>query len=56
MNSYKIIFEDGNSFITGFNGSFQEASAYYENQSFQFGDTEERPYDYIVKAIKVEVA
>jgi len=55
MNYYKVTFEDGNTINTGFNGSLADAQSYYVGQKFQFGDTEERPFDVMVKAIKVEV-
>ena len=54
MKTVKVYFEDGNSLITSINGTEKEIEAYYLGKSFQFGDTEERPYDYMVKATKVE--
>ena len=54
MNTYKITFADGNSLVTSMNATLDEAKAYYIGTKFQLGDTDERPYDYLVKAIKVE--
>ncbi len=54
MNAYKVTFEDGNSFVTGMNATLEEAVRYYVGNAFQFGDTEECPYDRMVKAVKVE--
>lgn len=54
MNTFKITFADGNTITTGMNATLAEASAYYIGQRFQFGDTEEKPFDYMVKAVKVE--
>jgi hypothetical protein len=51
MRSYKVTFEDGNSLVTGFNGSFHEVENYYINQTFNVGHGEE---DLMVKAVKVE--
>lgn len=50
----KVYFEDGNTLTTRINGSKAEATKYYLNKYFQFGDTEECPVDKMVKAIKVE--
>src|SRR5271157_1999484 len=54
MNTFKVTFEDGNSLTTGFNGTLQDAEAYYLNNDFQFGDTDEHPGDKLVRGVKVE--
>jgi hypothetical protein len=54
MNTFKITFADGNTITTGMNATLAEASAYYIGQRFQFGDTEEKPFDHMVEAVKVE--
>lgn len=54
MNTYKITFADGNSLVTSMNATLSEAEAYYIGTKFQFGDTDERPYDYLVEAVSVE--
>jgi hypothetical protein len=55
MKTYKITFSDGNTITTGFNGTSAEAKEYYTKNSFQFGDTDERPYDVLLKGVKVEM-
>ena len=50
MNTYKVTFEDGDSLITGFNGSLKDAENYYVGKYFNFGIEN----DIMVKAIKVE--
>lgn len=37
MNGYKIGFENGESFTTGFNGNLDEAKAYYLGKVFNLG-------------------
>jgi hypothetical protein len=54
MKTAKVYFEDGNTLTTSINGTNKEIEAYYIGKSFQFGDTEEKPNDYMVKAVKVE--
>jgi len=54
MNTYKITFADGNTITTGMNATLDEAKAYYIGKKFQFGDTEEKPFDYMVEAVRVE--
>lgn len=54
MNTFKITFADGNTITTGMNATLAEASAYYIGQRFQFGDTEEKPFDYMAEAVGVE--
>jgi hypothetical protein len=51
-----VTFEDGNTLVTGFNGTLEEARAYYVGKFFNHGDTDSHPKDKMVKAIKVEVA
>ena len=53
MNTFKVIFEDGNSLVTEMNADLEEARRYY-GQYFNFGDTDEHPQDKMVKAIAVE--
>ena len=36
MKSYRITFSDGNTFVTGFNGTLTDAVAYYVGQVFWF--------------------
>jgi len=54
MNQFKITFEDGNIIYTGFNGKIADATAYYIDRYFNFGDTEENPNDKMVKCVSVE--
>ncbi len=56
MNGYKVTFENGDSFVTGMNATLEEARRYYIGTAFQFGDTEEIPRDYMVRAVVVEPA
>jgi hypothetical protein len=49
MKTYKVTFEDGNYLTTGFNGTLDDAKAYYVGQGFELDET--KP---LVKAIKVE--
>lgn len=55
MRTFKITFADGNTITTGMNATLNEAKAYYIGKRFQFGDTDEKPYDYLVEAVSVEV-
>lgn len=48
--SAKVIFEDGNYLHTEFNGSKEEATAYYVGQTFNLGVVE----DNMVKAVSIE--
>ena len=52
MKSYRITFSDGQTFVTNFNGSPAEASAYYVRQRFFFEDARER--EYCVFGVSVE--
>lgn len=54
VNTYKITFSNGDTITTGMNATLSEAETYYFEHAFQFGDTQERPFDYMVKAVKVE--
>ena len=47
----KVIFENGNSFITGINLNFEEATAYYLGKYFNLGSVG----DDMQKCIKVEL-
>jgi hypothetical protein len=49
-NSFQI----GNSIKTQFNGTLEEAQAYYVGKKFNFGDTDAHPKDKMVKAVRVE--
>lgn len=49
MSYYKIIFEDGNTLTTGFNGSYSDACRYYLGEMFELDET--KP---MVQAVKVE--
>ena len=53
-NSFQILFENGNSIKTQFNGTLEEAQAYYVGKKFNFGDTQAHPKDKMVKAVRVE--
>jgi hypothetical protein len=50
----KVTFADGNTLTTEINGTEEEIRAYYLNNEFQFGDTDERPKDNLQRATKVE--
>ncbi len=54
MKTFKITFADGNTITTGMNATLAEASDYYIGKRFQFGDTEAKPFDYLVEAVQVE--
>ena len=54
LNTFKITFEDGNTITTDFNGSLEDAEAYYLNNYFNFGDTDEHPTDNLQKGVSVE--
>ena len=54
MNAFKVTFANGNHLITSMNATLNEAKQYYIGTKFQFGDTDERPYDYLVEAVSVE--
>jgi len=44
MNTFRILFSDGNTIVTGFNGSFANAHAYYVGQSFSFMRADESEF------------
>lgn len=50
----KVTFADGNVIETAINGTEEEIERYYLGNHFQFGDSEEQPFDYMVAATKVE--
>jgi len=50
MNHFKITFENGDYFTTGFNGNLNDALNYYLNNYFNLG----RVKDNMQKAIKVQ--
>lgn len=54
MKTYKVIFQNGDSLVTSMNATHKEALDYYLNNWFNFGDTEETPYDVMVKGVSVE--
>ena len=49
MKYYKITFDNGETMVTGFNGSLKDADFYYLNNLFELD--EEKP---MAKAVKVE--
>jgi formylmethanofuran dehydrogenase subunit E len=51
-NEFKVTFEDGNSLVTGFNGTLDDANAYYVGHGFNHGDVDGK--DRIVRAVRVE--
>lgn len=51
MNTFKVTYEDGNTMVTGFNGTLEDAKKYYEGKVFNVGDG---PNDNMVKAVTVE--
>lgn len=53
-HTIRVTFADGNTLISEINGTKEEVRDYYLGKKFQFGDTEERPYDHLVEAVKVE--
>jgi len=50
MNTFKIIYSNGDHMTTGFNGTIEEAKAYYLNNIFNIGRVEDK----IVKVISVK--
>lgn len=50
MNEYKIIFEDGDYMLTRFNGTADEAKAYYLGRVFNLGTERDR----LVRCVAVE--
>lgn len=54
MKSYKVTFSHGGSLVTGFNGTLEEAKAYYLQNWFNFGDSDEHPADLMAKGVTVE--
>lgn len=46
----KVTFDDGNSLITGFNGTIEEAKGYYVSQLFEMNECEP-----MVQGISVEL-
>lgn len=49
MSFYKIIFEDGNTLETGFNGSLADACRYYLGECFELDET--KPMVQVVKVV-----
>ena len=54
MKTFKITFANGDTITTSMNATLSEAAAYYIGNHFQFGDTDEKPYDDLIEAVKVE--
>lgn len=54
MPFVRVNLADGNHIMTEFNGTQQEAEAYYLGKSLQFGDTEACPEDKLVAVTSVE--
>lgn len=54
MNIYKVLFQNGDSLVSSMNATLEEATDYYLNNWFNFGDTEEFPYDIMIQGISVE--
>jgi hypothetical protein len=54
MIDIKVTYEDGNVTYTGFNGTLEQARAYFVGKSFNFGDTDFGVPDRMVKAVEVE--
>ena len=50
MNTFKIIFSDGDFFYTGFNGSLADAKTYYLDHIFNLGSES----DNMKKCVEVE--
>lgn len=51
MITIKVTMEDGNTFTTPINCTFEEAKSYYVGNYFNMGTVD----DYMVKAVKVEL-
>lgn len=49
MSYFKITFENGDSLITGFNGSLKDANHYYLGECFELDENQP-----MVQAVKVE--
>ena len=50
MNTFKVYFSDGDTVVTGFNGSLVDAIAYYVGQWFNTGTVD----DHMVMGVFVE--
>ena len=50
MNTFKVFFSNGDSLITGFNGTLKDAEKYYVGKYFNFGIEN----DIMTKGIKVQ--
>ncbi len=53
MKTFKIIWSDGNSTVTGMNANLQEAKDYYLNNWFNHGDNDYGQKDHMVKGVLV---
>lgn len=54
MTTVKCTYSNGDSITTDINGSIEEAKIYFLGNWFNFGDTDEKPYDDMQQCIKVE--
>lgn len=50
MKTFKVIFSDGDSLVTGFNGTLDDAKTYYVGNWFNLGSVEDR----MAKGISVQ--
>lgn len=50
MKTFQVTFNDGDSLVTGFNGTLEDAKAYYVGNWFNLGSVEDR----MVKGLTVE--
>ena len=55
MNHFRVTFDDGDSLITGFNGTLEDAKAYYISQRFCASEDEDGLETFHI-AVSVEVA
>lgn len=53
-HAIRVTFADGNTIETEINGTPEEVTAYYIDNVFQFGDTDEHPTDNLQRAVKLE--
>ena len=53
-HTIKVTFDHGDYCLTEINGTKEEVGEYYLGKSFNFGDTDAKPYDDMHKAVRVE--
>ena len=53
METFKVYFSDGDSLVTGFNGSFEDAFEYYVGKWFNLGGIINPEEDRMVKGVVV---